>query len=435
MTRQMSEYIRNQFPSLKREVNGYPIAYLDGPGGYQVPESVIHAVQNYLIHMNANVGDEFETAQNTDFMIRNAREIFADFFNCSWDEVAFGANMTTLNFSLAQALVREMTPGDTVLITELDHEANRGPWLQLKDRGIVVEDVAMDPNTCTLDMTDFKQKLAKKPKVVAVNYACNGVGTISDVKELIHMSHEIGAYTVVDAVHYAAHAPIDVREIDTDFLLCSAYKFFGPHIGILYAKKEVLSRLTPMNLKTQSQSPPHMFETGTLHHEGIAGAEAAVAFIADVGKKFGKQIDSHSDSISMKTDNNRRNRIVAGLLAFEAYEHPLTRHLTDALAGDIPNATLYGPPDGHPRTSTVSFTYDGYTASQVAKYLGSRGVFVWAGHFYALRLVERLGLIDKGGLIRVGIAPYNTQEELDRLIDALKDEDALRRFADTLNGK
>ena len=435
MTLQMSEYIRNRFPSLKREINGYPIAYLDGPGGYQVPESVIHAVQNYLIHMNANVGDEFETAQNTDFTIRNAREIFADFFNCSWDEVAFGANMTTLNFSLAQALVREMTPGDTVLITELDHEANRGPWLQLKDRGIVVEDVAMDLNTCTLDMTDFKQKLASKPKVVAVNYACNGVGTISDVKKLIHMSHEMGAYTVVDAVHYAAHAPIDVREIDTDFLLCSAYKFFGPHIGVLYAKKNVLSRLTPMNLKTQLQSPPHMIETGTLHHEGIAGAEAAVAFIADVGKKFGNQIDSHSDSISMETGNNRRNQIVAGLLAFEAYEHPLTRHLTEALAKDIPNATLYGPPDGHPRTSTVSFTYDGYTPSQVAKYLGNRGVFVWAGHFYAMRLVERLGLNDKGGLIRVGIAPYNTQEELDRLIDALKNEDALRRFADMLNGK
>ena len=433
MTRQMSEYIRNQFPSLKREVNGYPIAYLDGPGGYQVPESVIQAVRNYFIHMNANVGDEFETAQNTDVMIRNAREIFADFFNCSWDEVAFGANMTTLNFSLAHALVREMSPGDTVLITELDHEANRGPWLQLKDRGIVVEDVAMDLNTCTLDMTDFKQKLVRKPKVVAVNYACNGVGTISDVKKLIHMSHEMGAFTVVDAVHYAAHGPIDVKEIDTDFLLCSAYKFFGPHIGVLYAKKDVLSRLTPMNLKTQSQYPPHMIETGTLHHEGIAGAEAAVAFIADVGKKFGNQSDSHSDS--KKTGNNRRNQIVAGLLTFEAYEHPLTRHLTEALAGDIPNATLYGPPDGHPRTSTVSFTYDGYTASHVAKYLGSRGVFVWAGHFYALRLIERLGLNDKGGLIRVGIAPYNTQEELDRLIDALKDEDALRRFADTLNGK
>ena len=433
MTQEMIEYIRSQFPSLKREVNSYPIAYLDGPGGYQVPESVIQAVQNYFIHMNANVGDEFETTQNTDAMIRNAREIFADFFNCAWDEVAFGANMTTLNFSLAQALVREMTPGDTVLITELDHEANRGPWLQLRDRGIVVEDVAMDPETCTLDMMDFEKKLAGKPKVVAVNYACNGVGTISDVKKLIHMSHEMGAYTVVDAVHYAAHGPIDVTDIDTDFLLCSAYKFFGPHIGVLYAKKDVLSRLTPMNLRTQSQTPPHMIETGTLHHEGIAGAEAAVAFIADVGLKFGNQNASHSDSNSKKAGDTRRSQIVSGLQAFDAYEHPLTQYLIQALAKDIPKATLYGPPEGHPRTSTVSFTYDGYTASQVAKYLGTMGVFVWSGHFYALRLVERLGLYDKGGLIRVGIAPYNTQEELDRLIDALKDEDALRRFADQLN--
>ncbi len=419
----MSEYIRNQFPALKREVNGYPIAYLDGPGGYQVPEEVIQTVQNYLIHMNANVGDEFETAQNTEAMIQTAREIFADFFNCAWDEVAFGANMTTLNFSLAQALARDMSEGDTVLITELDHEANRGPWLQLKDRGVVVEDIAVDLNTCTLDMADFEHKLAKKPKIVAINYACNGVGTISDVKRLIGMSHQSGAYTVVDAVHYAAHGPIDVTEIDTDFLLCSAYKFFGPHIGVMYAKKEVLSRLTPMNLRTQLQYPPHMIETGTLHHEGIAGAATAVEFIADVGSKFGD------------VDDNRRNKIVAGLLAFEAYEQPLTRHLMEALARDIPKATLYGPPEGFARTSTISFTYNGYTPSLVAKYLGSRGIFVWAGHFYAIRLVERLGLEDSGGLIRVGIAPYNTQEELDRLVDALKDEDALRRFADTFNQK
>ena len=426
MNDQLCEYVRNQFPALKREVNGYPVAYLDGPGGYQVPETVIAAVTDYLADMNANVGHQFETAQNTSAMIQDARSIFADFFNCTWDEVVFGANMTTLNFALAQALVRQLTPGDTVLITELDHEANRGPWLQLQDRGIDVADVAMDINTCTLDMEDLRDKLLKKPRVVAVNYASNGVGTISDVHKIIEMSHAVGAIAVVDAVHYAAHGPLDVKKLDADFLLCSAYKFFGPHIGVMYAKKEKLSKLTPLNLRTQQQFPPFMMETGTLHHEGIAGASAAVQFIADIGLKFGNELDGQTGDLK----GNRRNQIVAGLAAFGNYEMPLTEYFIEAVTSNISKATLYGPVPGHPRTSTVSFTYEGYTADQVAKYLGNRGLFVWGGHFYAIRLVERLGLLDRGGLVRVGIAPYNTPTELDRLIDALSDENALKRFGE-----
>ena len=379
--------------------------------------------------MNANVGHQFETAQNTSAMIQNARGIFADFFNCNWDEVVFGANMTTLNFALAQALARQLTPGDTVLITELDHEANRGPWLQLQDRGIDVADVAMDINTCTLDMEDLRNKLLKKPKVVAVNYASNGVGTISDVQKIIQMSHEVGAIAVVDAVHYAAHGPIDVKQLDADFLLCSAYKFFGPHIGVMYAKKEVLSKLTPLNLRTQQQVPPFMIETGTLHLEGIAGAFAAVEFIADIGLKFGNDVDGQIGDLK----DSRRNQILAGLRAFEKYEMALTEYLIEAITSKVPKATIYGPVAGHPRTSTVSFTYEGYTADQVAKYLGSRGLFVWGGHFYAIRLVERLGLLDRGGLVRVGIAPYNTGTELDRLIEALREEDALKHFVKTLS--
>ena len=428
MNDQLFEYVRKQFPALKREINGYPVAYLDGPGGYQVPESVIAAVKHYLINMNANVGHQFETAQNTSAMIQAARDIFADFFNCSWDEVVFGANMTTLNFALAQALVRQMAPGDTVLITELDHEANRGPWLQLQDRGIEVGDVAMDISTCTLDMEDFRNKLLKKPKVVAVNYASNGVGTISDVQKIIQMSHEVGAIAVVDAVHYAAHGPIDVKKLDADFLLCSAYKFFGPHIGVMYAKKELLSKLTPLNLRTQQQAPPYMIETGTLHHEGIAGAFAAVEFIADIGLKFGNEFDGQTGDLKA----NRRNQILAGLRAFEEYEMTLTAYLIEAITANVPKATIYGPVAGQPRTSTVSLTCEGYPADQVAKYLGNRGLFVWGGHFYAIRLVERLGLLDRGGLVRIGIAPYNSGSELDRLIDALSDEDALKRFVETL---
>ena len=424
MNDQVTEYVRKQFPALKREVNGLPAAYLDGPGGYQVPESVIAAIRHYLVDLNANVGQQFETAQNTSAMIQDARDIFADFFNCSWNEVVFGANMTTLNFALAQALVRQLKPGDTVLITELDHEANRGPWLQLQDRGIEVAEVAMDIETCTLDMEDLQNKLLKKPKVVAVNYACNGVGTISDVKNIIRMAHEVDAITVVDAVHYAAHGPLDVNRLDVDFLLCSAYKFFGPHIGVMYAKKEILSRLNPLNLRTQQQAAPFMIETGTLHHEGIAGASAAVEFIADIGLKFGDEFDGQTAALK----ESRRNQIIAGLRVFENYEMALTAHLIEAITSRISKATLYGPVAGHPRTSTVSFTYEGYTADQVAKYLGDRGLFVWGGHFYAIRLVERLGLLDRGGLVRVGIAPYNQRAELDRLLEALSDEDALKRF-------
>ena len=424
MNDQLSEYVRKQFPALKREFNGYPVAYLDGPGGYQVPESVISAVTHYLIDMNANVGNQFETAQNTSTMIQEARGIFADFFNCSWDEVVFGANMTTLNFALAQALVRRLTPGETVLITELDHEANRGPWLQLQDQGIEVAEVAMDIDTCTLDMEDFRNKLLKKPKVVAANYASNGLGTISDVQKIIQLSHEVGAIAVVDAVHYAAHGPVDVKKLDADFLLCSAYKFFGPHIGVMYAKKEVLRRLAPLNLRTQQQSPPYMIETGTLHHEGIAGATAAVEFIADIGLKFGTDLDKQSGDLN----SNRRAQIIAGLRAFENYEMALTEYLIEAINSNISKAVIYGPAPGHPRTSTVSLTYEGYTADQIAKYLGNRALFVWGGHFYAIRLVERLGLLDRGGLVRVGIAPYNNEAELVRLIEALQDEDALQKF-------
>ena len=421
MSDRLSEYVRKQFPALKREINGHAIAYLDGPGGYQVPECVIKAVEYYLINMNANVGNEFETAEQTTAMLQNAREIFADFFNCTWEEVIFGANMTTLNFSLAQALMREMNAGDKVLITEIDHEANRGPWLQLQDRGVIVEDVALDVSTCTLDMEDFGRKLSPNTKVVAVNYASNGVGTISDVQQVVEMAHNVGAYTVVDAVHYAAHGPIDVQKLDADFLLCSAYKFFGPHIGVLYAKKEVSSKLTPMNLRTQSQYPPYTMETGTLHHEGIAGAASAVEFIADVGLTFGNNFPQESAPIK----ESRRNQIVSGLLTFDQYEQVLCNDFINVLTQNIRGITVYGPPREHPRTSTVSFTYDGFHPEQVAKYLGRKGLFVWAGHFYAVRLVERIGLTDRGGLIRVGIAPYNTKAELVRLIEALDDKKSL----------
>jgi len=319
-----------------------------------VPQTVIDAVEDYLINSNANVEGAYETSRKTDRMLEDARETFADFFNCNADEVSFGANMTTLNFALSQALVREMKPGDKVLITEIDHEGNRGPWEQLRDRGIIVEEVAFDTKTCTLDMDDFERKLSPVTKVVAVNYASNAVGTITDVKKIVEMAHAVGALTMVDAVHFAAHRPIDVQEIGTDFLLCSVYKFFGPHIGVLYAKKEVMAKLRTLRLRPQKD-------------------------YARFGKTFNKT--------AANNDDTRRKGIVAGLLAFDEYEMQLTKYLIEELS-KIDGIKIYGPPAGHPRTSTVSFTYDGFTPFEVADFLGKKGLFVWHGDFYATKLVE-----------------------------------------------
>ena len=410
------EYIRKQFPSLEIKVNGFPAAFLDGPGGYQVPTRVLKSVQDYLVNMNANSGGAYLTSRRNDEMVKSARETFADFFNCSDEEVAFGANMTTLSFSLAQALMREMKAGDKVLITQMDHDANRAPWIELQERGIVVEDVAVDVNSCTLDMDDFKTKLTENTKVIACNYAQNAVGTISDIGQIISLAHEVGAFTLVDAVHYAAHRPTDVKEIGTDFLICSAYKFFGPHIGIMYAKKKVLDKLRTMRVRSQKSYPPYMIETGTLNHEGIAGAKAAVEFVADIGSKFGNTLDIQKAVNQLK---GRRRDIVAGLMIFDAYEQQLTEYLMNGLS-DIQQITLYGPPKDHPRTSTVSFTYAGHTAHEVAQYLAEKGLFVWDGDFYASTLIDRLGLRNQDGLVRIGIAPYNTKEELSRVIEALK---------------
>jgi len=422
LSSQVADYVRPLFPALRNRLQRRPVAYLDGPGGYQVPYRVIKAMNDYLIKINANAEGSYFTSMKTDKMLEEARRTFGDFFNCSWEEIAFGANMTTLNFTLAQALMREMTAGDRVIITEIDHEANRAPWLELQERGIVVDDVAIDTATCTIDMNDFRKKLSCKTKVVACNYASNAVGTISDVSQIVGMAHEVGAYTVVDAVHYAAHGPIDVQQIGADFLFCSTYKFFGPHLGVMYAKKDVLSRLKTLQVQPARHYPPYRIETGTLNHEGIAGAAEAMEFVADVGAKLGGGLQQGLGNLP-----SRRRNILAGLLVFQDYEDGLTRYLLSKLC-EIPNVAIYGPPEGHPRTSTVSFTYAGHNARDVAQYLDSKGILVWDGDFFATTLVKKLGLLDKGGLIRIGIAPYNTQEELERVIAALKDKDSLQAF-------
>lgn len=408
------QYIRSQFPALAVEVNGYKAAYFDGPGGTQTPQRVIDAVVDYLVRCNANAGGTFLTSRNSDQVINSAREAMADFLGCDPGEVAFGQNTTTLMYQLAFALGRVKGDRNEILITEIDHEANRGPWQALEERGFVIREARFDTETCTLDLDDFKAKLNEKTLVAAFNYASNGVGTVSDVKQMVHLAHEAGALTVVDAVHYALHGPIDVKDLGTDYLLCSAYKFFGPHVGVFFGRRDQFEDLPTYRLKVQYSSIPYRIETGTLNHEGIAGAGEAVNFIADIGARFGDTTEkSGLDLVS-----ERRKNVIAGMIAMENYEQPLAANMIETLM-QIDKVKIYGPPKGHPRTSTVSFTVDGVPADKVAAALGEKGLFVWDGHFYALRLVERLGLDKKGGLVRVGLTPYNTPEEIDRLVKAV----------------
>jgi cysteine desulfurase family protein (TIGR01976 family) len=410
-------YVRSQFPALRRVIDGHPVAYFDAPGGTQTPQRVLDAVTDYLVNHNSNTHGFFAATEETDAMLEQAHRAAADFLGCDPAEVSYGANMTTLNYLLAEALVREMEPGDEVVITALDHEANRGPWLRLAERGIVIREVPVDTATCTLDWTAFEELVRPGlTKVVALGYASNAVGTVNDVARAAALARAAGAWSVVDAVHYALHGPIDVRAVGCDFLLCSAYKFFGPHVGLMFARREATEQLEPLRLRTQEQQAPFIWETGTLNHEGLAGTTAAIDFIADLGERHVALVEDRLPA-GLK---GRRRAVVAGMLAGEVYEQPLAKGLREQLAG-IPGVTLYGPPEGSPRTSTVSFTLDGFTAEQACRALGARGIFAWDGHFYAIRLVEVLGLMERGGLIRVGLAPYTTQGELERLVTAVGD--------------
>jgi cysteine desulfurase family protein (TIGR01976 family) len=408
------DYVRRQFPSLALKVNGFPAAYFDGPGGTQTPQCVIDAMVDYLTGKNANIGHNFQTAQDTYDVIYGCRQALADFLGCARDEVALGHNMTTLNTKLALALARDLKPGDEIIITQIDHEANRGPWLNLEEKGIVIREAEMNLDTGAVDLEDFKNKLSSKTKIAAFNYASNALGTISDVKSMIQWVHQAGALAVVDAVHYALHGPIDVKEIDVDFLLCSAYKFFGPHIGVLYGKKDVFEKTRTYKIKPQYDGAPFKIETGTLNHEGIAGARAAVDFIADIGVRYKEEFAGRTKKYS-----GRRQDIVCGMIALEEYETPLAQRIIEELE-QIKKVKVYGPANGHPRTSTVSFTIEGINSQQVARQLGAKGLFVWDGHFYACRLVELLGLQEQGGLVRLGLAPYNSTSEIDRLLSEIE---------------
>jgi len=390
---------RADFPSLERRLGSHPLAYLDGPAGTQVPRQVIDAIAGYYRTCNANTHGQFVTTMETDLLIGETREAVAAFLGAgSGREISFGQSMTTLAFSLSRAFAREFGPGDEVVITELDHEANRGPWLTLRERDVVVREVRLRPDG-RLDPEDLERKITGKTRLVAIGWSSNALGTVNDVALARRLSHAVGAWLLVDAVHYAPHFPIDVGRLDADFLLCSAYKFYGPHVGLLYARPGLLERLQVDRLRTQESTAPDRIETGTLNHAALAGVKAAVEYVASWGE-----------------GTALRDRVRSAMDRIGAQEHALARFYFDEV-GRIAGVRRWGPDfESGERAPTVSITIDGVTAASAARRLGETGVLVWDGDFYAARPVEVLGLAEKGGLLRTGISMYNTREEIERLL-------------------
>jgi len=405
-------WIRNQFPALRLEVNGRPAVFLDGPGGTQVPQRVIDAISDYLVTSNANTHGAFLTAERTEQMLDEAHAASADMLGCGAHEVAFGPNMTTLTFALSRSIGRELKAGDEVIVTQLDHDANVAPWRALEELGVTVHAAPIHVEDCTLDMDALYSLLNERTKLVAVGYASNAVGTINGVTAITRAAHEVGAWCFVDAVHYAPHGSIDVKAIDCDFLACSAYKFFGPHVGLLYGKAELLERLRPYKVRPAPSEIPDCWETGTQNHEGLAGTIAAIDYIAEVGRRHVPE-----------TSHTRRDALVAAMNLTQEYERELSRKLIPALV-EIPGLTFYGLRDMAQfdrRTPTVSIRMEGGSPRDLAAFLGERGFFVWDGNYYALNVTERLGVEVSGGMVRIGCTHYNTSEEIDNLIAALHD--------------
>lgn len=397
-----TDWIRSRFPALARTHAGYPVAYFDGPGGTQVPREVVDAIADYLLHHNANTHWAYPSSAETDAILAAARAAVADFLGADPDEVAFGANMTTLTFHLARALGREYGPGDEIVITELDHHANVAPWQAVaRERGVTLRTVRMIPDTGELDFDDLERNLSPRTRVLAIGAASNALGTISDVRRAARMARAYGATVFVDAVHYAPHALVDVRDLDCDFLACSAYKFYGPHVGILYGRRDRIEALDLPRLLPAPDTAPERLETGTQNHEGIAGAAAAIDFLAGLAV----------------TPGPRRDRLRAAFDALHLRADRLVRRLWDGLA-NTPGVRLYGPPPGRPRTATVAFTVDGVPSSEVARRLADHGVFLSHGDFYAATVIERLGLGPEG-LVRAGCAIYTTEDEIDRLLGGI----------------
>ncbi|MGO9649560.1 MAG: cysteine desulfurase-like protein [Terriglobales bacterium] len=404
-------WVRSQFPSLSQPVNGQPAVFLDGPGGTQVPQRVIDAISDYLKRNNANTGGAYLTSRNTDAMIANARAAMADFLGCDADEVVFGANMTSLTYALSRAVGKGLRAGDEIVLTHLDHDANVSTWQALEERGVTIRMADIHEEDCTLDMEDLAAKIGSRTKLVAVGYASNAVGTINDVKEIVRLAHGQGALAFIDAVHYAPHGAIDVRALDCDFLVCSTYKFFGPHMGVLYGKREHLQKLHPYKVRANTNAIPNRWEWGTLNHECIAGIAACVEYLAGLGWSVNRAAGS------------RRAALLAAFEAIQKHERGLMERLIRGLM-EIPGLKLYGISDSKQfdrRCPTMAVRIKGHTPLELATKLGERGFFTWDGNYYALNLTERLDVEKDGGFLRIGLAHYNTLEEVERGVVAMRE--------------
>ncbi len=403
-TAEHSERCRKDFPSLQRLHEGLPPVFLDGPGGSQVPASVVGAIVDSYHVCNVNTHGSFAPSREVDRRLQGAREALAAFLGAAGPQcISFGQNMTTLNFALSAAIGGTLREGDEVLITQLDHEANRGPWLRLAERGAVVREVALNKDSGELDTADLAAKITSRTKLLAIGASSNALGTVNDLALARRLTRDVGALLVVDAVHYAPHFPVDVQAMDADFLLCSGYKFYGPHVGILYSKPGALERLPTMRLSVQDPAAPYRIETGTLNHAAIHGTRAAVDYLAGWGQ-----------------GTTLRERIVDAMNAISLYEHGLARLYHDAVR-QLPGVRVYGPDfASRARAPTVSITLDARTAAYAARSLGNEGIYVWDGNFYAARAVELLGLAERGGLLRTGISMYSSESDVRRLLAGLE---------------
>ena len=404
--------IRSQFPALQELYNGKPAIFFDNPGGTQVPQRVIDAFADYLTRRNANTHGLFETSRRTDAVIDQARQASADLLGADVDEIVFGNNTTSLNFALSHALAAEFGPGDEIVLTRLDHDANVAPWLMMaEDRGAQVRWADIDVENCTLDMEHLHSLITPRTKLVAVGYASNASGTINDVNTVIGWAKAVGAYSFIDAVQYAPHGFIDVKALDCDFLACSAYKFFGPHVGLLYGKREHLDRLRAYRVRPAGDQAPDKWETGTKNHEGLAAVSAAIEYLADLGVTYG----------GAAANAPRRAKLRAAWAVITPYEQMLVERLIGGLQ-TIPGVHIYGitqPAEWSHRMATVSLRKEGTTPEQLAEALAAENIFAWNGNFYALMLSTRLGVEESGGLLRLGLVHYNTLEEIDHCLRVL----------------
>src|SRR5438132_3557657 len=400
-------YYRRYFPSLDLEVEGKKAIYFDNPGGTQVAQQVIDAMVSYFREANANTHGAFLTSKRTDLVIASARSAMADFLHAaSQDEIVFGPNMTTLTFAFSRAFGKTLQPGDEIVVTVLDHDANVAPWLALQERGVVIRTVDVNPENVTLDMEDMRAKITGRTRLIAIGYASNAVGTINDVATIIRWAREVGALTWIDAVQYAPHGPIDVQMLGVDFLVCSSYKFFGPHLGILYGKTEHLEKFPAYKVRPASDKAPDRWETGTQNHEGLAGLVGVMDYLALLGREYSTRYSNTLDADSRTASYTGRQReLKIAMQAIMDYERGLSAQLLTGLR-EIKGIQVYGITDQQQlawRVPTIACNIEGHSPRELAERLASSGVFAWDGNYYALGIMERLGLEEKGGALRLGM--------------------------------